>query len=199
MLPSGQIFASSEPHLLASPTIWHWLHSSVCLGIYSVHTYSSSLPHSKSSPGLQRKKSSLHLVLVANVLPQILRYWVKSIIIFCSFIFSHRRHSLSLDLSCRIQPRPSFLSKFFCLSLQFWGASLVVQLVKNPPAMWETWVGSLGWKDPLEKGKATHSSILAWRIPWMYSPWGHKESDTTEWLSFLRLFVSLCNHVCLYH
>ena len=44
--------------------------------------------------------------------------------------------------------------------------SLVVQLVKNPPAMRETWVRSLGWEDPLEKGKATHSSILAWRIPW---------------------------------
>ena len=40
-------------------------------------------------------------------------------------------------------------------------ASLVAQLVKNPPAMWETWVRSLGWEDPLEKGKATHSSILA--------------------------------------
>ena len=43
--------------------------------------------------------------------------------------------------------------------------SLVAQLVKNPPAMWETWVRSLGWEDPLEKGKATYSSILAWRIP----------------------------------
>ena len=42
----------------------------------------------------------------------------------------------------------------------------VAQLVKNPPAMRETWVWSLGWEDPLEKGKATHSSILAWRIPW---------------------------------
>ena len=44
--------------------------------------------------------------------------------------------------------------------------SFVAQLVKNPPAMWETWVRSLGWKDPLEKGKATYSSILAWRIQW---------------------------------
>ena len=44
-------------------------------------------------------------------------------------------------------------------------ASLVAQLVKNLPAMWETWVQSLGWEDALEKGKATHSSILAWRIP----------------------------------
>ena len=49
--------------------------------------------------------------------------------------------------------------------LQYSWASLVVQLVKNLPARWETWVRSLGWKDPLEKGKATHSSILAWRIP----------------------------------
>ena len=45
------------------------------------------------------------------------------------------------------------------------GASLVVQMAKNPPAMWETWVRSLGQEDPLEEGVATHSSILAWRIP----------------------------------
>ena len=50
--------------------------------------------------------------------------------------------------------------------LQFSWASLVVQLVKNPPAMQETWVWSLGWEDSLEKEKTTHSSILAWRIPW---------------------------------
>ena len=46
------------------------------------------------------------------------------------------------------------------------GLPLVAQLVKNLPAMWETWVRFLGWEDALEKGKATHSSILAWRIPW---------------------------------
>ena len=51
-------------------------------------------------------------------------------------------------------------------TLQFSWASLVAQTVKNPPAMQETPVGSLGQKDPLEKGTATHSSILAWRIPW---------------------------------
>ena len=51
--------------------------------------------------------------------------------------------------------------------LEYSWASLVAQLVKNLPAMRETWVRSLGWEDPLEKGKATHSSILAWRIPWM--------------------------------
>ena len=45
-------------------------------------------------------------------------------------------------------------------------ASLVAQLIKNPPAMQETWAQSLGWEDPLQKGKATHSSNLAWRIQW---------------------------------
>ena len=60
--------------------------------------------------------------------------------------------------------------------LQYSWASLVAQLVKNP-AMRETSVQSLDWEDPLEKGKATHSSILAWRIPWVQ---GHKESDRTE-------------------
>ena len=46
------------------------------------------------------------------------------------------------------------------------GLSLVTQMVKNPPARWETWIPSLGWEDPLEKEMATHSSILAWEIPW---------------------------------
>ena len=68
--------------------------------------------------------------------------------------------------------------------LHYSWASLVAQLVKNPPAMGESGLRSLGWEDPLEKGKSTHSSILAWRIPWtVYSPRGCKESDTTEQLS----------------
>ena len=50
--------------------------------------------------------------------------------------------------------------------------SLVALLVKNPPAMWETWVRSLGWEDPLENETATHSSILAWRIPWTLESMG---------------------------
>ena len=72
--------------------------------------------------------------------------------------------------------------------LQYSWASLVAQLVTNPPAIRETWVLSLGWEDPLEKGKASHSSILAWRISW--TVWGEKELDMTEWLS-LSLFLSL--------
>ena len=50
-------------------------------------------------------------------------------------------------------------------------ASLVAEMVKNPPAVWETWVQSLGWEDLLEKGMATHTSILAWRIPMDRGAW----------------------------
>ena len=59
--------------------------------------------------------------------------------------------------------------------LQYSWASLVAQLVKSLLAVWETWVRSLVWEDPLEKGKATYSSILTWRISW-----GCKELDMTE-------------------
>ena len=48
----------------------------------------------------------------------------------------------------------------------------MVQMVKQPPTMWETWVQSLGWKDPVEKEMATYSSILAWKIPWTEEPGG---------------------------
>ena len=87
---------------------------------------------------------------------------------------------------------------------------------KESPVMQETWVWSLDWEDPLEKGKATHSSILAWRIPWLYSPWGHKESDMTEWFSLhlspwflqinhnqiihcLRSYIKIWNHWSSYN
>ena len=62
-------------------------------------------------------------------------------------------------------------------NLSFPGASLVAQLVKNHPSMKEIWIRSLGWEDPLEKGMATHSSILAWGIPW-YCPWSCKKLGT---------------------
>ena len=74
-------------------------------------------------------------------------------------------------------------------------ASLVAQTVKNLPAMQKTWVWSLGGKDSLEKGMATQSSVLAWRIPWteepggLSSPWVHKKSDMTEWLT-TNIFTS---------
>ena len=83
-------------------------------------------------------------------------------------------------------------------------------MVKNLPAMWDTWVWSLGQEVPLEKEMATHSSILAWIIQWIeepgnYSPWGLKESDITEWLTlshtyycFLFITLFLCSYLFLH-
>ena len=67
--------------------------------------------------------------------------------------------------------------------LQYSWASLVAQLVKNLPAMRENWVWSLGWEDPLEKGTATHSSILAWRIPWTVKSIGSQRVGH-NWVAF---------------
>ena len=81
--------------------------------------------------------------------------------------------------------------------------SLVSQMIKCLPTRWETWVQSLGWEDLLEKEMATHSSILAWKIPWMeepgrlHSPWGHKESDTTEQLHFSHLYMTTGKTIAL--
>ena len=68
----------------------------------------------------------------------------------------------------------------------------MTQLVNNLPAMWETWIQSLDWEDLLEKGKATHSSIRAWRIPGTEWSWGCKDWDSTEQLSHSLSFPCLC-------
>ena len=75
-------------------------------------------------------------------------------------------------------------------------ASLVAQIVKNLPAMQETWVQSRGWEDALEECLATHSSILAWRIAmdrraWQATVHGVTESDTTEWLSTAHIYLQV--------
>ena len=82
------------------------------------------------------------------------------------------------------------------------GIYLVAQMVKSLPAMWETWVWSLGWEDPLEEGMATHSSILAWRIPWTEEPGGLQSTGSqrvghdwapkhsTEWEKVLAGHIS---------
>ena len=70
--------------------------------------------------------------------------------------------------------------------LEYSWVSLVAQTIKNPPSMQETWVRSLGWEDPLEKRIATHSSILAWRIPWTEQPSRLQSMELTKsqtWLS----------------
>ena len=78
-------------------------------------------------------------------------------------------------------------------------ATLVIQTIKNLPAVQQTWVQYLCQEDPLEKRMATHSSILAWRISWTenlagYSPWGCKESDTSEQLT-LFTFTHTHTHI----
>ena len=96
-------------------------------------------------------------------------------------------------------PLPKNIYLYLHLYLYHLWASLVAQLVKNPPAVRETWIWSLGWENPLENGMATHSSILAGRIPWtIYSSWGRRESDTTEWLSLFTFITSVylsCPHI----
>ena len=80
-----------------------------------------------------------------------------------------------LELNC-LSFNPGF-TRLFILKR----ACLVVQTVKNPPALQETWVGSLGWEDPLEKGMATHSSILAWRIPLTEEPGRLQSMGSQSW------------------
>ena len=86
--------------------------------------------------------------------------------------------------------------------LQYSWASLVAQLIKNLPSMRETWVWSLGWEDSLEKGKATYSSVLAWRIPWTIQSMGSQRVGH-DWVTFtftfhpflifwISYFMSLC-------
>ena len=80
-------------------------------------------------------------------------------------------------------------TKYFYFTYHTKCSSLLAQMVKNLPAMQKTWIWSLGWEDPLEEDMATHSSILAWRIPMNREAWqatvhgDHKELDMTEWLS----------------
>ena len=97
-----------------------------------------------------------------------------------------RRISLTIHCTMTAKCRNYVCLLFSPKHLQWTRASSVAQLVKNPPAMQETWVWSLRQEDPLEKEMATHSSTLAWRIPQRslagYSPWGRKESEMTEWL-----------------
>ena len=83
-------------------------------------------------------------------------------------------------------------------------ASLVAQTVENLPAVQETWVGSLGWEDPMEKGVATHPIFLPGEFHGLHSPWGLKESDMTERLSLTSIALpwwltlsspAFCRHI----
>ena len=86
---------------------------------------------------------------------------------FSLSISQEKLNALEIQTRCAASsPRFTLPTKTLKCFIPFYGASLVVQLVKNPRTMQETRVRSLGWEDPLEKERATHSSVLAWRIPW---------------------------------
>ena len=88
------------------------------------------------------------------------------------------------------------------LSLQFgWLllslSSLMAQMVKHLPAMWETWVQSLGWEDPLEKEMAMHSSMLAWKIPWTEEPGGLQSMESQRiGHDFFQIVLAKTSRVC---
>ena len=88
---------------------------------------------------------------------------------------------------CTIHPWTHLTCNSLYFPLPPLGASLVAQMVKNPSAMWETWVRSLGWEDPLEECMATQSSILAWRVPMDRGVWHattvHGVTKSQIWLS----------------
>ena len=117
----------------------------------------------------------------------------RQILILCTT----RKVQFQFFLAMNLHDFPNF-RKQSGWGLFYMGASLVAQRLKHLPAMWETWVRSLGWEDPLEKEMATHSSILAWRIPWTeeldgLQSTGRKESDTTEQLHFHFHFQTIKN------
>ena len=108
-----------------------------------------------------------------------------------------------------VQQSDSVIHTYVCVCIYihtyiYYMTSLVAQMAKHLPTMQETWVQSLGWEDFLEKEMETHSSILAWKIPWMeelvsYSPWGHNESDMTEWLHFTHYILYIFFSIMAYH
>ena len=116
-----------------------------------------SLRHTTTFPVTLVLGSVKHVRAVLSPLPQ--------------SVSDRRLHHSIQNCGLRVSSERSALA-WSLASVSQYGASLVAQMVKNPPAMRETWVRFLGWKDPLEEGMATHCSILAWRIPWTEEPGG---------------------------
>ena len=120
--------------------------------------------------------SSQHQTLLPSPVTSTFRCCFCFVFVF-SFFLDLFLHSFPVAYWAIYQPGelifqcPIFLP-FHTMYTYNWWASLVAQRLKCLPAMWETWVRSLGWEDPLEKEMATHSSILAWKIPWTEEPGG---------------------------
>ena len=134
-------------------------------------------PTQGSNPGLLHYRWILYQLshqgsplqkLLEHIFVTCLSPWI--VLVLYSYFCSIYLQTVLFSLLCRKHsPMPTCSRGSVNVFLNEWNpcwASLVAQLIKNPPAMQETWVRSLGWEDPLENGKASPSSILAWRIPW---------------------------------
>ena len=122
--------------------------------------------HQHSEKGL---KWNILILWLTTFQPLFLFYKKKSPLLIIVVEHSVLLHSPETEGGCTFTSL--LLDRSTCYFLSWLaGASLVAYIVKNLPVMWETWVWFLVWKDPLEKGMATHSSILAWRITWTKEP-----------------------------
>ena len=116
---------------------------------------------------------------------------------FLTYLFSCLQLPVILDNSFKRQMQLFRLLKgsgqWLFAASYYCGVSLMVQRLKRLPAMKETWVRSLGWEDPLEKEMATHSSVLAWRIPWTEEPGGLQSTGSQrvrhDWVTSLSFFL----------
>ena len=168
------------------PSSW-WCHPTISSSVVPFCSCLQSFTASGSVPRSQFFSShgqSIGVSAWASVLPVNIQDWFP--LGWTGLIFLWSKGLSRVFLNTTVQNH-----QFFGARLSLW-ASLVAQRLKCLPAMWETWVRSLGQEDPLEKEMATHSSILAWEIHgWRslvaYSPWGRKELDTTEQLHYTTL------------
>ena len=170
IFPSIRVFSSELAHHIRWPNYW---------------SFSFSISPSNEYSGLISFRSDwLDLFAVQGTFKKSLHHSSKTIL-WCSAFFGLPCSSANKESACNAGD-PSLIPGSgrstgegigypFCFS---W-VSLVAQLVKNLPAMWETWVWSLSWEDPLEECMATHSSILAWRIPMDRGSWG----ATVHWVT----------------
>ena len=121
-----------------------------------------------------------------------------SLLIYFWYCF-HFKHFLEFFFSKKIRERK--IAQCLDVRVGSSGASLVAQTVKNMPVMQETWVPSLGQEDPLEKGMATHTSILVWKIPWTEKPGRLQSMESqrvrNDWSNLASTWGPVCMYGCL--